>query len=89
MAVIGANGKARGGSGDKWDACHLLISLQSSANNLPGLTHTHKAGNEAIQPVKDTFHTDTRTHTVKRIKHKQLFTAFTCFSKQQVKAVKA
>lgn len=52
-------------------------------------THTHKAGNEAIQPVKDTFHTDTRTHTVKRIKHKQLFTAFTCFSKQQVKAVKA
>lgn len=77
MAVIGANGKARGGSGDKWDACHLLIS------------HTHKAGNEAIQPVKDTFHTDTRTHTVKRIKHKQLFTAFTCFSKQQVKAVKA
>lgn len=89
MAVIGANGKARGGSGDKWDACHLLISLQSSANNLPGLTHTHKTRNEAIQPVKDTFHTDTRTHTVKRIKHKQLFTAFTCFSKQQVKAVKA
>lgn len=62
MAVIGANGKARGGSGDKWDACHLLISLQSSANNLPGLTHTHTKRGTKPSSQSRTLFTQTHAH---------------------------